>query len=194
MRIRALLVALGLVTVAALGANADQTDAAWTDHQTAAAQLGAATWVVPPAPAVGCYSVDPDYPDAQCEVEGISWLFLGNSYTVWFGIGSDHPQPFEWEVRFNLAEEYTGSYTKTGVLPMFPGDPVPPGFLRPAWSPQRFSTGLVCSTSTSAELPEVTLRGANVLTRTVSAGDPVAPLLSFTAARLSGSPIENLDC
>jgi hypothetical protein len=196
MRIRALLAALGLVGVAALGANAHQTDAAWTDDLQAEVNVSAATWVEPPASAVQCYSVDEDHPDAECTVEGIDWWFWGNSYTVVFGISTDHPQSFEWEVRFNLAEEYTGSYDTLvpGSLPMFPGSPVPAAPLRPAWTPQRFNMSLVCSTSLTADLPEMTLRGTNILTRTVSASDPVAPLLSFTATRFGGSTIDNLDC
>lgn len=38
MRIRALLVALGLIGVAALGANAQQTEAAWVDNLQALAR------------------------------------------------------------------------------------------------------------------------------------------------------------
>lgn len=203
MRARALLVALGLVSVAALGASAHQSEAAWTDDLQISTQLAAATWVEPLDPAVACYSVDADYPDAECSVEDIDWWFWGNSYTVVFGIGTDHPQPFEWEVRFNLAEEYTGSYDTLvpGSLPMFPGSPVPStGFLRPSWTPQRFSSALgdalVCTTSATADLPEATLRGGHAWTQTVSASDPVSPVLSFTAWRLGGLPIDHssLDC
>ncbi len=146
MSVRRLLLAAGalLVTTACMFTVAVSSRAAWTDESRFAAVAEGGDWT-PVLPAFRCYSVDYHHPDAECEVVTVQWLDDPGFYALQFDVTTDHPEPFRWAVRFNLASDDTT---------------LPGGAAFPPWAAgSAFNLVGLCAHSTDTTLPVAEVRG-----------------------------------
>lgn len=127
----------------------------------------------PPPPPTGAISCRPASASvtATCTANVTAWTFWGTGYRVEFTITTTATTPFRWEVTLNLGAQRTPQLVSMGY-PMFPGYPVPAGSYWQQWTPTGFTHSNLCTTTTNAQLPSVTLRGAFDWNRNVSASAP----------------------
>lgn len=149
------------------------------------------TWsyTAPPSTAITCAPVDPAV-TATCEVVITRWDFWGSGYRLNFDVTSPSTTAFAFEVRLDLAA--TG-FEVPGGGTLFPGWPVPAGGWYPSWTPTRFDYTNVCTATTSADLPVITLRGGASWNRTVSAGAD-AHSMGIQANQSGGATVESAAC
>ena len=147
MRVRRLALAAGalLTAAACILTVAVSSRAAWTDPAHFRAGALGGDWT-PDLRAFQCYSVDYEYPDAQCEVLPVTFLDQPDFYALQFDVTTTHLEPFRWAVRFNLA---ITDHPAPGGGTLFPG-----------WEPgSTFNLVGLCTQTAAGTLPVAEVRG-----------------------------------